>query len=45
MEAKDLEAAADAFEASTHDLDQQFKQLLSEVAAREQPDEDIEPES
>jgi hypothetical protein len=43
MEAKDLEAAADAFEASTHDLDQQFKRLLNEVAAREQPDEDIEP--
>ncbi|WP_049907350.1 DUF6176 family protein [Haloferax elongans] len=43
MEAEDLEAAAAAFEASPHDIDRQFKQLLSEVVAEEQPDEEIEP--
>ncbi len=43
MEAEDVAAAAEAFEASTHNLDRQFKQLLSEVVAHDQPDEDIEP--
>lgn len=43
METEDLEGAAEAFEASTHDLNQQFKRLLSEVVAQEQPDEDIKP--
>jgi len=43
MEAEDVEAAAEAFEASTHDLDQQFKQLLNDVVAENQPDEAIEP--
>jgi hypothetical protein len=43
LEAEDLEGAAEAFETSTHDLDQQFEQLLSDVAAPEHPDEDIEP--
>ena len=42
MEAEDLEAATEAFEESTHSIDQEFKELLSEVVAQEQPEEDIE---
>ncbi|GAA0260523.1 DUF6176 family protein [Haladaptatus pallidirubidus] len=43
MEAEDLEMAHEVFESSQHDLDQEFKQLLGEIVAEDQPEEIIEP--
>ncbi len=43
MEADDLEAAQKAAEQSSHDIDQEFQQLLTEIIAEEQPTEQIDP--
>ncbi|EFW91083.1 hypothetical protein ZOD2009_15876 [Haladaptatus paucihalophilus DX253] len=43
MEAEDLETAHDVFESSQHDLDLEFKQLLGDIVAEDQPEQSIEP--
>lgn len=42
VEAEDIETATRAFENSSHDIDREFKNLLREVVAEDQPDERIE---
>ena len=43
MEADDLEAAQKSAEQSSHDIDREFQQLLTEIIAEEQPSEEIDP--
>lgn len=43
MKADDLEAAHETAKQSSHDIDREFQQFLSEIVDKDQPKEKIDP--